>query len=89
MASQRLKTVTRTAYGRHFYNQPFQSFTDIRPLKYRQCLLFRSSAATSAPHFPTKHAATCERARADSGSNRRGFEASMNGRQFIYHMQGL
>ena len=89
MASQRLKTVTRTAYGRHFYNQPFQSFTVIRPLKYRQCLLFRSSAATSAPHFPTKHAATCERARADSGSNRRGFEASMNGRQFIYHMQGL
>jgi len=52
-------------------------------------LLFRSSAATSAPHFPTKRAVARERARADSGVNRRGFEGSMNGRQFIYHMQGL
>ena len=52
-------------------------------------MLFRSSAATSAPHFPTKRAVARERARADSGVNRRGFEGSMNGRQFIYHMQGL
>ncbi|MGC2827032.1 MAG: hypothetical protein WA322_22855 [Pseudolabrys sp.] len=33
MALKRLKTGTRTAYRRHFYNQPFQSFTDIAPVK--------------------------------------------------------
>jgi len=57
MALKRLKTGTRTAYRRHFYNQPFQSFTDIAHAKAGTRLLFRASAATSAPHFPTKRAA--------------------------------
>ena len=41
MASKRLKTGTRTAYRRHFYNQPFQRFTDIADANGRQRLLFR------------------------------------------------
>src|SRR6185437_6554876 len=52
-----------------------------------QRLLFRASVATSAPHSPTKRVLAPKRALADSG--REIFERSMNGRQFIYHMQGL
>jgi ATP-binding cassette ChvD family protein len=52
-------------------------------------LLFAGPAVTSATHFPTKRAAQREYARADSGRNARGYESSMNGRQFIYHMEGL
>ncbi len=52
-------------------------------------LLFRVPAVTSPSHFPKKRAAARERRRADSGRNCRGFKSAMNGRQFIYHMEGL
>jgi ATP-binding cassette ChvD family protein len=90
MAWQRLKTVTRTATARHFYNQPFQRFTVIAHRRAAALrLLFRVPAATSASNFPTKRAAARWRTRADSGHISRGCESSMNGRQFIYHMEGL
>jgi ATP-binding cassette ChvD family protein len=52
-------------------------------------LPFWGAAATSGPHFPTMRATPSERALADSDCNRKGLKNSMNGRQFIYHMQGL
>jgi hypothetical protein len=53
MASQRLKTVTRTAYGRHFYNQPFQSFTDFARANAAVLALSKFHRYIS-PAFPDK-----------------------------------
>jgi len=88
MASQRLKTVTRTAYGRHFYYQPFQSFTDCARANAAALALSKFHRYIS-PAFPDK---ACGGARARAGGfgqQSQGFRRSMNGRQFIYHMQGL
>src|ERR1039458_2483773 len=52
------------------------------------CLPFAVSAVTSASNFPTLRPPARSRARVDSGRISRGF-GPMNGRQFIYHMQGL
>jgi hypothetical protein len=60
----------------------------------RNALLFGVPAVTSASNFPTKRP-TAWVARADFGrisqalQKSKGFCRSMNGRQFIYHMQGL
>jgi energy-dependent translational throttle protein EttA len=87
MALKRLKTGTRTAYRRHFYNQPFQSFTNIHakagtacsfgPPPLHQRLISRQSVRQRVSARGRIRVAIA------------GFRVSMNGRQFIYHMQGL
>jgi ATP-binding cassette ChvD family protein len=88
MALKRLKTGTRTAYRRHFYNQPFQSFTNIAHAK-------AGTACSFGP--PPLHQRLISRQSVRQRVSARGrirvaiagFRVSMNGRQFIYHMQGL
>jgi ATP-binding cassette ChvD family protein len=88
MALKRLKTGARTAYWRHFYNQPFQTFTNIAHAK-------AGTACSFGP--PPLHQRLISRQSVRQRVSARGrirvaiagFRVSMNGRQFIYHMQGL